>query len=179
MDNDSGPDSFQRFALDLYGSAGVAAACLHLQNRHALDVNLVLLAAFVGAARQQMLTPSVFDAAHDHVDAWHHEVVRPLRAVRQRLKTGPLPAPSPRTTGLRQKLQQLEIEAEMIELAHLGAFIGHAHTPQAAGSAAECGATAIQAVIEVHTGATLDDADHRAIDTIAAAAARPPRDREP
>jgi uncharacterized protein (TIGR02444 family) len=38
----SNTNSFKRFALELYRRAGVADACLDLQNRHDLDVNVVL-----------------------------------------------------------------------------------------------------------------------------------------
>ena len=58
MDETGTAGRFKQFALELYGSEGVAAACLHLQNRHVLDVNLVLFAAFIGARRRQTLTTS-------------------------------------------------------------------------------------------------------------------------
>ncbi|MDH6193930.1 uncharacterized protein (TIGR02444 family) [Mycobacterium frederiksbergense] len=115
--------SFKRFALALYASEGVADACLYLQNRHGLDVNRVLLAAFVGAERRQRFTTSSLEAARARVDAWHREVVRPLRAVRQRLKAGPVPAPNDVTARLRRQVQQVEIDAELIELDQLGALI--------------------------------------------------------
>jgi len=100
MSGSSNTDLFTRFALELYRRAGVAEACLDLQNRHDLDVNVVLFAAFVGAVRRQTLTTADLDLAHRRVDAWHHEVVRPLRAVRQRLTTGPAPAPNEATRPL-------------------------------------------------------------------------------
>jgi hypothetical protein len=46
-------------------------------------------------------------------------VVVPLRVLRQRLKTGPAPAPIPATDELRRKVQAVEIEAELIELLEL------------------------------------------------------------
>jgi uncharacterized protein (TIGR02444 family) len=162
--------SFKRFALALYGSEGVADACLHLQNRHDLDVNLVLFAAFVGAERRQGLTTSSLEAARARVDAWHREVVRPLRAVRQRLKTGPAPAPNDVTAGLRRQVQQVEIDAELIELDQLGALVPVLEPMPASGSATECAAAAIETVIKTHIDTALDDRDRQAIDTIAAAA---------
>jgi uncharacterized protein (TIGR02444 family) len=162
--------SFKRFALALYGSDGVADACLHLQNRHDLDVNLVLFAAFVGAERRQRLTTSSLEAVRARVDAWHREVVRPLRAVRQRLKTGPAPAPNEITAHLRRRLQQIEIDAEVIELDQLGALIPVLEPMPASGSATESAAAAIETVIKTHTNTALDDLDHHAIDTITGAA---------
>jgi len=162
--------SFKRFALALYGSEGVADACLHLQNRHDLDVNLVLLAAFVGGERRQSLSTSGLEAVRARVDAWHREIVGPLRAVRQRLKTGPAPAPNEITAHLRRRLQQVEIDAEVIELDQLGALIAVLEPVPAAGSATECATAAIETVIKTHTHTALDDRDRQAIDTIAGVA---------
>jgi uncharacterized protein (TIGR02444 family) len=162
--------SFKRFALALYGSEGVADACLHLQNRHDLDVNLVLLAAFVGAQRRQRFTTSSLELARARVDAWHREVVRPLRAVRQRLKAGPGPAPNDVTARLRRQVQQVEIDAELIELDQLGELIPALEPMPASGSGTECAAAAIESVIKTYTHTALDDRDRRAIDTIAGAA---------
>lgn len=162
--------SFKRFALALYGSEGVADACLHLQNRHDLDVNLVLFAAFVGAERRQRLTTSSLEVARVRVDAWHREVVRPLRVVRQRLKTGPAPAPNDVTARLRGQVQQIEIDAELIELDQLGALIPVLEPMPASGSATECVSAAIESVVKTHSHTALDGRDRRAIDTIAGAA---------
>jgi uncharacterized protein (TIGR02444 family) len=144
--------------------------CLDLQNRHDLDVNVVLFAGFVGAARRQTLTIADLDLTHRRVDAWHQEVVRPLRAVRQRLKTRPVPAPSEATGALRRKLAQLEIDAEIIELDQLGALIPELHSAGCLGSAAECTTAAIETVVRTHPDIALNEKDHQAIDTIAAEA---------
>jgi uncharacterized protein (TIGR02444 family) len=161
---------FTRFALQLYRLTGVADACLHLQNRHDVDVNLVLFAAFVGVVRRQQLTVDDLDFAHRKVDAWHQEVVRPLRAVRQRLKTGPSPAPDDITGSLRRKLAQLEIEAEVIELNQLSELISDLNSTCSAKGDAESTAAAIELVISTQTGTTLDETDSEAIAAIAAAA---------
>ena len=158
--------------MALYGRDGVPDACLQLQNRHDLDVPVVLFAAFVGAVRRQTLTASGVDAARARVDAWHHEVVRPLRAVRQRLKTGPPPAPSDITARLRSQVQKIEIEAELIELDQLGALIPALEHLPASGSATECASAAIEVVIKGYAHTALDDRDRRAIDTIAGAASQ-------
>ncbi len=148
-------------------------ACLHLQNRHDVDVPVVLFAAFVGAVLRQTLTASGVDAARGRVDAWHREVVRPLRAVRQRLKTGPAPAPNEITARLRSEVQRIEIDAELIELDELGALIPELEPIPASGSATECAAAAIETAVRAFTLALLDDRDLRAIDTIAGAASSP------
>ena len=145
-------------------------ACLHLQSRHDVDVPVVLFAAFVGAVRRQALMVSGVDAARRRVDAWHREVVHPLRAVRQRLKFGPAPAPNDITGRLRSEVQRIEIEAELIELDELDALMPELEPMPASGSDAECASAAIETVVKAYALAPLDDRDLRAIDTIAGAA---------
>jgi uncharacterized protein (TIGR02444 family) len=170
MDETGTTGCFRQFALELYGTEGVAAACLQLQNRHVLDVNLVLFAAFIGARRRQTLTTSCLDAARSRVDAWHREVVQPLRAVRRRLKTGPAPGPNELTARLRGKLQQVEIDAELIELDQLAVLTSPAGADTRPGSPTECAAAAIGAVVGTYSTSATDESDQRAIETIAAAA---------
>ncbi len=110
------------FALDLYGRAGVAPACLRLQEKTALNVNLLLFSAWFGAGLRRELSPQIAAAAQERVEAWHRDIVLPLRAVRRRLKTGPSPAPNAATGALRGTVQSLEIEAELLELEELDAF---------------------------------------------------------
>jgi len=170
---------FRRFALELYRRPGVADACLALQSRHDLDVNVVLFAAFVGAAQRRTLTADGLMQAHRRVDAWHQEVVRPLRAVRQRLKAGPAPAPDEATGRLRRKLARLEIEAEMIELEQLGSLIPETGPRRPAAYAAACAAAAIETVVTTRTGTALIAQDRGMIEAIAAAAQQVDAGRPP
>jgi len=103
------------FALALYGAPGVSVACLALQDSAGADVPMVLWAAWIGAGGGQ-LGDADAARAHDAVAAWHRDIVRPLRALRQRMKTGPAPAPSTQTEALRDRLKAVEIGAERIEL---------------------------------------------------------------
>lgn len=131
---------------------------------------MVLFAAFVGSVRRQTLTSAGVDAARSHVDAWHREVVLPLRAVRQRLKTGPPPAPNDITARLRGQVQRVEIDAELIELDELDALIPELEPRPASGSAAESAAAAIETVVKTYSDITVDGQDRQAIDRIAGAA---------
>lgn len=130
----------------------------------------MLFAAYMGAVQRQALTASGVAAARGRVDAWHREVVRPLRAVRQRLKIGPAPAPNDITARLRSEVQRVEIDAELIELNQLDALINELELMPASGSYAECASAAIETVITAYTDIALDDQDLRAIHTIAGAA---------
>jgi uncharacterized protein (TIGR02444 family) len=121
-DEDEG-GALWRFALAVYQKPGVSDACLLLQDRHGCNVTLLLFAAWAGAECQVTLTVEEFTAASDAVRAWHGEVVKPLRAVRRRLKHGPPPAPDTATGKLRARLQAVEIDAERIELETLAGFL--------------------------------------------------------
>ncbi len=131
---------------------------------------MVLFAAYLGAVLRQTLTASGVDAARGRVDEWHREIVRPLRAVRQRLKTGPAPAPDDITAQLRSQVQRIEIDAELIELDQLGALLPALEPVTASGSASECASAAIKTVINSYSPIPIGDQDRRAIDTIAGAA---------
>lgn len=158
------------FAVALYGEPGVAAACLLLQEQLDVDVNIVLFAAYLGAVRGHRLTAEQLPIVKDAVGLWHTEVVRSLRRVRKRLKTGPPPAPNNRTSALRAKIQALEIEAELIELSELGQMAATLVTKPCCGSSLAKTIACIQMV--ALTGGTLGPDEDAAITTIASAATR-------
>src|SRR5947207_526472 len=86
------PSPFWSFSLAIYRKPGVAEACLALQDRHGLDVNLLLAALFAGTAGTA-LDEDGWALLEATVGAYHREVVRPLRAARRALKPlegGPL-----------------------------------------------------------------------------------------
>lgn len=131
------------FALALYGRDGVPPACLELQESAGIDVNILLFAAWRGAMLRRAVEPADIAAARAHVAEWHTDVVKALRAVRRRLKTGPAPAPDARTTKLRAQVQAAEIAAEIIELEELGTLSAGAPAPAGAdGAALACAAMA-------------------------------------
>src|SRR5215475_4261104 len=92
------------FALATYKTAGVADACLALQDRFGADVNLLLFAAWAGSLGFR-LTADEAAKARDLVSPWHDEIVKPLRAIRKRMKSGPAPGPNAETEALRNKLK--------------------------------------------------------------------------
>ncbi len=102
------------FSLAVYDQPGVAAACLGLQDRHGLDVNILLYCCWAGVRGQPLTGPKLkrLEAA---IAGWSTEVVHPLRAVRRRLKS----ERDDDAQDLRAKVLQLEIEAERLEQARL------------------------------------------------------------
>lgn len=163
------PASLWDFALRLYGSDGVSEACLHLQDTHEADVTLLLFAAWTGTERRWALTQADAEKAAGSVAAWHQEIVRPLRAVRRRMKQGPSPAPGAETEAVRERLKSVELGAEKIELS----VLENLATPQAGSDASDIPATIranLELVLGRMAGADLPEASQRALDRIIRAA---------
>jgi uncharacterized protein (TIGR02444 family) len=122
-------NAFWRFSLAVYASAGVAQECLALQDALKADVNLLLFCAWMGA-RNIALTPSDLEAAGLAVDVWHASVVRPLRGVRQQIKS----LARDELEAFRAQVKSLELKSEQVEQAML---FTHAQTVAAAPSRTE------------------------------------------
>src|SRR5262249_46833557 len=105
------------FSLALYARPGVPEACLALQDRHGLDVNLVLASLWAATGGRGALDGARIAALRDASQAWQEQVVAPLRGVRRRLKGGP-------EREFREQLKALELEAERIEQGLLAAALG-------------------------------------------------------
>ena len=106
-------ERFWRFSLAVYGRPGVGSACVGLQDRWGLDVNLLLWCCW-HAAEGRRLAPEEMAQAIAAARPWQAEVVQPLRALRRRLKPGVPSIPSARVDVLRSGLKEVELEAERI-----------------------------------------------------------------
>ncbi len=114
------------FALSFYEREGVSQACLLLQERIDADVDIILFAVFVLVERGISLEGEELRAVDGFVEGWRAEIVRPLRHIRNRLKSGPRPAPSEITGKLRERIKAIEIEAERVELDMLATWLAEA-----------------------------------------------------
>lgn len=155
-----------RWILALYNRPEVPAACLHLQDARGQDVCLILYALWAGAACGHRLDAPEVERLRSVAAPWQEGVVRPLRAVRRRLKQGPPPAPSADTDALRKRLQADEIEAERIELAALAAALPLSPTSLPSPIREEIAWTNLRVL-----WAPVDRQDERALKVLAAAAA--------
>ena len=125
------PDNpFWDYAVKLYRRRGVEPACLELQARHGLDVNLVLLCCWL-ASRGIAADKPTLDRITAAAARWHSGFVLSLRAIRRRLKAGlarPRPGSIPArwpelTSGLRERVLRLEIDGERMEQLLLAALV--------------------------------------------------------
>ncbi len=106
---------FWDYAIAVYRRDGVGAACLELQSRHGVDVNVLLFCCWLGASGRGALDGGRMERLVKTVAPWHDDVVRGLRAVRGALKGGLDTAPRDLSDGLRARIAATEIDAEHIE----------------------------------------------------------------
>jgi uncharacterized protein (TIGR02444 family) len=104
------------FSLSVYSERGVAEECLTLQDRHDLNVNLVLLAAYLGCAGIA-LTEEHWEDAASEIALLDEIVVRPLRSIRRALKSHANTEDSlgTRPMGVYRTIKAAEIDAERLE----------------------------------------------------------------
>jgi uncharacterized protein (TIGR02444 family) len=105
---------FWRFSLNFYRQAGVAEACITLQDDCGVDVNLMLFLLWLAANGRQLSTAEVkqLDQA---VRGWRELTIIPIRNVRRALKGAPTLVETGRQEGFRTKIKALELEAERLQ----------------------------------------------------------------
>ena len=158
---------FWDFSLAVYGRAGVGEACVALQDRYGLDVNLLLLCCWA-ATRGSGLDAAELSRLVAAVAGWQREVVRPLRGVRRWLKTQSADAAGP-AGALRAAVKARELEAERIEQFLLFEALGTAGEGRAGVPAPALAAASLRAYLEL-AGAVPDEADRAALATLLAGA---------
>jgi len=106
---------FWDFSLEVYHREGVGAACLHLQARHGIDVNVMLFCLWLGHSGRGVMTDEELGALRAATDQWHDVVVRGLRKIRTSLKEGFPETPEGLRETLRGSIQTAEINSEHLE----------------------------------------------------------------
>jgi uncharacterized protein (TIGR02444 family) len=104
---------FWSFSLSLYGRAGVAPALIALQDRLGLDVNMLLFCCWAGTVGRTLSAEDIA-AVEQIAEPWQAEIVRPLRAVRRRLKGGFAGLPPEGVEAYRKRVNELEIAGEQL-----------------------------------------------------------------
>jgi uncharacterized protein (TIGR02444 family) len=112
------------FSLAVYHDHDVQKECLDLQDRHGIDVNMLLFCAFVGAVHGAIISEHDVRDALSLIGAWNSNVVRALRQVRRELKLFAAdPSPIQVATGeSRTSVKAAELAAEQIKQAMLETF---------------------------------------------------------
>lgn len=106
---------FWDHSLRVYGGDGVSAACIALQDRHGLDVNLILYCLWIGQDGGGVLSGADFDRLIAASGDWNADVIRRLRAARLAIKGGFDALPAGLGDSLRKRILDIEIEGERAE----------------------------------------------------------------
>jgi uncharacterized protein (TIGR02444 family) len=108
------PSPFWTFSLSFYRQGGVSEACLELQDRFGVDVNIVLFLLWT-ATLGRRLEASETRSLADKVRAWQSEVVVPIRNLRRFLKTPPPLLDEGTAELFRTKIKAVELESERLQ----------------------------------------------------------------
>jgi uncharacterized protein (TIGR02444 family) len=144
---------FWTFSLRLYGEAGVADACLALQDKQGIDVNLLLFALWAARSGRRLSLVEM-RALIELTESWRRDIVVPLRLVRRALSTPPAAIEATAAARLRREIKKAELESERLQQAALFAFrpieiIGTPGAPaQAASDNVALYATAVATVFD-------------------------------
>ena len=105
---------FWRFSLNFYRQAGVAEACIALQDDCGVDVNLMLFLLWLAANGQQLSVENIKEL-DQAVHSWRDLTIIPIREIRRRLKAAPTLVEAGKQEAFRTKVKAIELEAERLQ----------------------------------------------------------------
>jgi len=117
--------SFWDYSLSVYARPHVADACVFLQDRFALDVNLLLFCVWAGHAGKQPLGPDALRDCMRRIRDWRARVVEPLRAVGRACREEPLGVPDFLLEAFVPSMRRTELDAERVEQLVLADIVRH------------------------------------------------------
>lgn len=125
---------FWQFSIKFYAVPGVAPACIALQEEAGVDVNLLFFLLW-NATFGRTLTKSDVEELDRTIGAWRNTAVIPLRELRRKLKSSPTILAPDAAEAFRNRIKQVELEAERLQqeamyaLAQSGRFSRTAPSP--------------------------------------------------
>jgi uncharacterized protein (TIGR02444 family) len=140
----AGENPFWTFSLGIYSNKPVQEACIALQDRSGVDVNVMLYVLWLADQRWRLSIDDV-RAVIGAVDSWRAEVVVPLRTARRALRTPPSAFDQPGVEALRAMVKKVELEAERLQQWALYGYKPSGQIGEHAGSRAEAAAANLAA----------------------------------
>lgn len=126
-----------KFATTIYAEPGIAETCLALQRDGDVDVLILLMTAYAAARHGSLFDDRDLLDIDELCAPWRAQIVRPLRALRIALKTGPAPAPGKSTEQLRSAIKRNELAAERLQNDLLAGYLLKKNPARAAGARRE------------------------------------------
>ncbi len=120
---------FWDWSLQIYGEDDVQRSCLNLQDRHGLDVNLVLWCVWAVSAGFGIIDDDTLAGGNAFATDWNAKVTSHLRIARHNLRPAPAGTPIEWSEGLRANTLEVELDAERIEQDFLQALLGGLQEP--------------------------------------------------
>ena len=105
---------FWRFSVTFYAVPGVAQACIELQDRAKVDVNVLFFLLWNATERRALGASDIADVERA-IGAWRDMAVVPIRNVRRALKTPPPVMTADSAEGFRTRIKAVELEAERLQ----------------------------------------------------------------
>jgi uncharacterized protein (TIGR02444 family) len=105
---------FWRFSLHFYRQAGVAEACIAMQDDCGVDVNLMLFLLWLAANGRQLSADNIKEL-DQAVRSWRDLAIIPIREVRRKLKAAPTLVEAGKQEAFRTKIKAIELEAERLQ----------------------------------------------------------------
>jgi len=106
---------FWNYSVKLYRKPGVADACLFVQDRYGLNVNLILFCIWAADTGSGKLTSIQVSTALHRVADWEEQVIKPLREVRRTCRQDALGIPEFLLQTFVPQIETVELEAEQVE----------------------------------------------------------------
>ncbi len=129
-------DTLWDFSCAVYGTDGVQAACLSLQNQYAADIPLLLFCLWLGQDHKRLSDEQKQQVLY-YTSSWQERCIKPLRKIRQEMKGAELKSISSKSmtieqedfssvwSSTRDQVKAIELEAEHALLNMLQAYALH------------------------------------------------------
>ena len=106
---------FRDFSSSLYRKPGVADACLFVQDRYGLNVNVILFCIWVADIGSGTLASAQIATVLRRVADWEKQVILPLREIRRTCRKEALGVPEFLLQTFLPQIETTELEAEHVE----------------------------------------------------------------
>jgi uncharacterized protein (TIGR02444 family) len=126
-----------RFSIKFYAVPGVAQACIELQDKANVDVNILFVLLW-SATQGRAFNAADITEIERMIGPWRDIAVVPIRTIRRALKSPPAVLSAETAEGFRTRIKAVELEAERLqqealyELAQSGRFGRPAKSPSEA-----------------------------------------------
>ena len=151
---------FWDFSLKVYGQEGVSTACINLQDKHILDVNIILLSMWLGHGGYPIMDHDALMRALNVSRRWNKDIICGIRAVRLALKDDFSPISAENCENLRQSILSLEIDGEHLEQVALASTVTATPNPDLEPSLRLAICTANLGLYLTHLETKLDEKDY-------------------